>query len=511
MEKTRHLTRSIVGLFFFILYLAYGADLLELGVKELKEENYEEAVEILRSVREKDPKLTIAAFYLGIAYKQIGEYKLAVENLRDALRYEPKILDAFPVLIELLLSLEEVKEAKLWIEEAERARVFPAQIAFLKGIALSKEGKNRQAIESFKRAKELDSSLTQASDFQIALLYLKERRLKTAIETFRELQKIDPGSDFSVLAKDYESALKKALSVRKTWQFSLGFGYQYDDNVVLKPDKTIGIGVVDRIARKGDSSLNANLGVVFSPYIEGRWNLSMQYAFNLVKYSRLDNYDNYLHLVGGSVGYDFDKFILSLPTTFYKVWLDNREYSDVFSVRPLVSFPLAPNQFVQTGLSYTNRNMKRPVIDPAENRDSNIYGANLSYLFAFREDRGAIRLSYEPYSEDTKGSNWENQTHKLTASLAYSITNRLRIGIGGEASLVRYRNIHTLSGFGVSGFPSTPKKRRDKIYTLNSRVAYQILKGLNLGANYSYSKSNSNFDIYSYQKNTFSLNLEYIF
>jgi len=511
MKKIHYLTKSVVGLIFFVSHLAYGANLLELGIKELKEENYEEAVEILRSVREKDPKLTIAAFYLGLAYKQIGEYKLAVENLRDALRYEPKILDAYPVLIELLLSLEEVEEAKFWIEEADRAKVFPAQIAFLKGIALSKEGKNRQAIESFKRAKELDSSFAQASDFQIALLYIKERRLKTAMETFRELQKIDPSSDFSALAKDYESALGRTLSVRKTWQFSLGLGYQYDDNVVLKPDKTIGIGVVDRIARKGDSSLNANLGVAFSPYIEGGWNLSIQYAFNLVKYSRLDNYDNYLHLLGGSVGYDFGKFILLLPTAFYKVWLDYKEYSDVFSVRPLVSFPLASNQFIQTGLNYTNRNIKRPIIDPAENRDSNIYGANLSYLFAFLGDKGAFKLSYEPYLEDTKGSNWENQTHRLTASLTYSITNRLRIGFGGEVSLVRYRNIHTLSGSGVPGFPSTPKRRRDEIYTLNSRIAYQILKGLSLGANYSYSKSNSNFDIYSYQKNTFSLNLEYIF
>ena len=128
-----------------------------------------------------------AAFYLGLTYKQSGNYSEAAKNLRDSIRLVPSVKDAYPELIEVLYNLNEMKEAMDWVKSAEKEGVKPAHIAFLKGLVLSKEDKNREAINAFNKAKELNPSLTQSSDFQIAMAQAKERRFAEAKEILKDL------------------------------------------------------------------------------------------------------------------------------------------------------------------------------------------------------------------------------------------------------------------------------------------------------------------------------------
>jgi len=52
---------------------------LRVGINEYKEENYEEAVEALIKARNEDPKSSVAAFFLGLTYKQVMDYPKAFE------------------------------------------------------------------------------------------------------------------------------------------------------------------------------------------------------------------------------------------------------------------------------------------------------------------------------------------------------------------------------------------------------------------------------------------------
>ena len=55
----------------------------------------------------------------------------------------------------MLIQLDNVDEAMKWIKKAEEEGVYPAKVAFLKGVALSKQGKDSDAIKSFEKAKSL--------------------------------------------------------------------------------------------------------------------------------------------------------------------------------------------------------------------------------------------------------------------------------------------------------------------------------------------------------------------
>jgi tetratricopeptide (TPR) repeat protein len=111
-----------------ILFISIGSgerlngaeNFLDRGIAEFKTENYEEALEFLIKAREQQPESSLAAYYLGMTYNQMGEYRKASKHLRDAIRLTPSVKEAYPELIQALSNLNELKEAKDWIARAEQ-------------------------------------------------------------------------------------------------------------------------------------------------------------------------------------------------------------------------------------------------------------------------------------------------------------------------------------------------------------------------------------------------------
>src|SRR4030043_892382 len=132
---------------------------LSKGIEEYKDENFEEALEILKKARKEDPASSLAAFYLGFTYKQLMNYKEASANFRDAVKLKPPIKEAVVELIEVLYNLDDLQEAKKWLDVAESENIKPAQTAFLKGLILLKGNNNLEAIKAFEKSKEIDRNL----------------------------------------------------------------------------------------------------------------------------------------------------------------------------------------------------------------------------------------------------------------------------------------------------------------------------------------------------------------
>src|SRR5258705_4353133 len=157
---------------------------LEKGIGAYKHENYEEALPLLIQAREEDPNSTLAAYYLGLDYKQLQNYRKAIPHLRDAVSKPPKIKGALIELIDCLYNYNELDEANKWIDEAQREGIRPAQIDFLKGLVLVQQEQYEDAIASFEQAKERDPSMAQASDYQIGVAQLKAKEFDKARKTF---------------------------------------------------------------------------------------------------------------------------------------------------------------------------------------------------------------------------------------------------------------------------------------------------------------------------------------
>lgn len=476
-------------------------NLLDIGISEYRNENFEEALQILKKAKQLQPGSSVASFYLGLTYKQMGEHNNAVIHLKDAITLTPSVTDAYAELIEILYGMEELNEASVWLTKAEQEKVTPAKIAFLKGMVLSKQGENSRAIESFRKTKDLDKSLSQSADFQIAMIHAKDRKITEARESLKAVIAIDPNSEFATFAKDYEAAINKLSALHRTWRLTAGAAYQYDDNVVLKPSGTVGISSVDDITGKRDSSIIGTFRVDYNPLLSGPWFLNAQYNLYTNTYFRTFSHDIMQHSVSATPGYSFNKGALSLLLNYTHAWVNEERYMGVFTARPTLHYIVSPGHIAHFSLGYSRREMVEAALDKDEERDSDIITGSIGYIHPFAQDKGVFNLGYEYSKDKAKGRNWENTGNRISAGILAPLAEKLSLTISGEAFLQDYDNTHSV--FGV--------KREDKIYSGSAGLIWDFMKNMNLNLQYSHTTADSNIAIYDYKRNIYTVGMQLSF
>ncbi len=497
---------KILFCLLFILLISLGLkgslyateNFLEKGIAEFNGENYEEALELLIKARKQDPSSPGAAYYLGLTYKQVGNYKEAAVQLRDAIHLTPSVKDAYTELIEVLYTMDQVKEAMEWVEMAEKEGIKPANISFLKGLILLKQGKTKGAIEVFKKAKEMDLSLAQPSDFQIAMAQAKEKRFAEAKESLRAVISVDPTSEVASFAREYEKAFVKTLEAYRTWRVTAGVAYQYDDNVVLMPSTAIP-GLL--ITGQRDSSVITTFKLDYTPLLSGPWSFNGQFNFYANTYVSIKDFNLIVPTITLMPGYNFQNGAVTFPVSYSHIWVGEKEYESVTTVKPALNIAIFPNHIGQLSMGYARREMLQSPLNKDEDRDGNIYLLTTGYVHPFLDGRGVFSLRYEFSRDVTDGKNWDNTGNRIIPSLLVPVIDKVNFTISGDIFLQDYTHTHT--AFHV--------KRRDKTYTGSTGVIWEIMRGLNLNLSYSHTTAHSNIDVYAYKRNVYMAGIEYTF
>jgi tetratricopeptide (TPR) repeat protein len=500
-----NIKRSIILVSLLLLVLlqwtvtaSASDDLLKEGINEYKAENFEEALDLLHKAREQQPNSSLAAFYLGLSYKQVGEYRLAENQFRDSLTLVPPVKDAYIELAEVLYILDELKEAQDLIAESEKENIKPGHTAFLKGLVLLKRGNFQDAVEAFRKAKEFDPSLSQPADFQIATAYLKERRFNEAKKSLRAVLEVNPTSELASFAKEYEKALTRTLEMYEPWRFTVGIAYQYDDNVVLKPSTAI---PDIEITGEKDSSLVGTFGIDYIPLSSGPWIFNAQYNLYTNTYRNTNSHNLIVQSLSFIPGYNFSKGAISLPLSSNYVWVHEKEYLATFSTKPTLSIMFIPGHIGQFSIGYEKREFLQSPPDKDEDRDADAYSVSAGYVHPFSGGRGMFNLKYEFSKEDTKGKNWINNGNRINTGLLIPMSDRVKLIMSGDLFMQDYKNTHTIFG----------KKRQDVIYTGSGTLMFEILRGLNVLLQYTHATADSNIAIYDYNRNIYTAGFEYRF
>ena len=492
--------------FLILIFISIGSgerldaaeNFLERGIGEFKAENYEEALEFLIKAREQQPESSQAAYYLGRTYNQMGEYRKASKHLREAIRLTPPVQDAYSELIQALCYLNELKEAKDWITKAEQEGVKPGQIAYMKGFVLLKEGKDNEAIDAFKKAKQMDPSLRQASDMQIAMVLAKQRKFAEAKETLKAIISVDPLSEMGTYAREYEVAFSQGLKKYKSWFASAGIAYQYDDNVLLKPSTSIpGFP----ISGQRDSSVVTTLGFRYAPLLSGPWFFNAQYNFYANSYADQRRVNLLYQTLSITPGYQFQKGALTLPLAYTHEWVHEDQYMAIALAKPTVSYLFLPQHIGQFSMGYMRREMLTDPPNRYENRDGNIFTVSPGYIYSFKNGKGFLMFQYEFSSDQTEGKNWDNTGNEVLLNLLLPVIDKWSVTLLGSMFFQDYQ--HTNTSFGM--------KRSDRTYYGAIGVRWEVLNGLNLNLQYSHTHADSNISVYEYKRNIYNVGLEYTF
>lgn len=409
--------------------------------------------------------------------------------------HSPKIKGALIELVDSLYQLGQLDEAKTWIAEAEKEGIRPAQVAFLKGLVLLKDGNETDAIPAFENAKGLDKSMAQACDYQIGIAYLKGRRFDEAKNAFREVAILDPGSNMANFANQYMDALTKREEAMRPLKFSFGFAWQYDDNVILKPsDESLAANIAD----KGDSREVYTAKAEYDHRFGDNFGIKGIYSLYWAKQNDLGFYDVVSNNFMLQPSIYFQKSLLSFPSGYAHTIVNDKNYLSSPSTSAIYNFMVGGSNMGQGFVKYQYRDYLWTPSTSDENRDGNDFGGGIGWYFFFAKNKGFINLRYALNKDWTEGNNWEYLGNRGTATVLIPVVDKLNLTVSSDVFLQDFSNSHTTYNV----------YRKDRIYTLSSLIAYKFYKDSEIQAQYTFVKDDSNISVYDYNRNIYSVGVE---
>ncbi len=131
----------------------YDDVLVQQAVKNIQQENYDEALGQLNESWQKGTHTPEKAFLFGQVYRLMLNYAKAKEYLQEALRLKRDFRPAQLMLADTFLALDQPKEAQPILQDLLAAGYEPGQTAFLLGVAATKEGRYSEALDYFRKAR----------------------------------------------------------------------------------------------------------------------------------------------------------------------------------------------------------------------------------------------------------------------------------------------------------------------------------------------------------------------
>jgi len=488
------------------------------GVKYYKEGLYEEALEIFLKAKEEEPTSSLIAYFLGLTYKRMQDYPKAKSALKEAITLKPLVKQALLELIDVLYNLNELDEAQRYLEVAEKEKVQPAQTAFIKGLVLLRQGKSLAAIESFKKAKAIDETLTQAADYQIGRAYLAERQYSDAKRVFKEAIVAAPETDLALLTKDTLEAIKRKLWEERPFRNTLTVGHHIDWNVVLNPHDPAFAAITDDYDNRDVYSLRSE----YVPRLDGPFGIRAQYTFYLARQYNLEKYNINSHGWTLIPSYDLKDRILGIPAmltfpvSYNHIWVHADSYLRAINMGPELSFMITKNQIGRISGTYQRKEFPQPAPNdnlwPDEDRDAHTAIVSFSWSYLFK--KGFLTARYEYWNEETDGTNWSFTGHKIGMAFFTPISipyiGEIKSYLSAEGFFQKYDNAY-IAAHTMGVYPAN-KERRDGIFTLSTLFAREIYRNVDLQAQYAYTRDNSNVRVFDFDgKHIIGWGLEYRF
>lgn len=469
-------------------------DPLLTGTMHYRLGNYEEALDDLTKARLKDPLSAVAAYYLGATLKKMQLYSKALPHLTNATALQPPVTAAYLDLADVYYVLGKNDEALKALASAEKQNVDPSQTAFLKGLVLIKKRSYAEAEASLEKARKLDPRLSGAVDFQIATIFHRQGKQAEARERFLAVAEKDPESEIGQMAGQQADALAKRLLTERPFSAVVSAMFQFDSNVVLKPDNA---AAAASISNQSDTALVVAARAEYGPAVPAPYSLKLQYALYLSRYQDLSAYDVTSHTLSVAPARPINDGTLSAPVSYNLTNVHGSPYLKAISVAPVYVFNPVEGQQAHASLRLQKKDFQSPVAIPDEDRDSTETALGLSWYWPFGRQQGFVNARYEINREDAKGRNWSYLGNRFNAGVLYPASELLKLSLGIEAYLQDYENVNL----------SFNTKRKDTTTTVTAQALYSLGGNIDAHVMYVYMKDASTIDVYAFSKNIFSVGL----
>jgi tetratricopeptide (TPR) repeat protein len=477
----------------------YDDVMVKQAVKDIQQENYDEALAQLSEAWKKGAHTPEKAFLFGQVYRLMLNYVKAKEYLQEAVRLKPNFPPAQLMLADTLLAMDQPKAAMPILQNLQAAGYEPGQTAFLMGIAATKDKKYSQALDYFRQA-EAEPKVAQEAKFQASLALVALNRVKEAKKTMEESIALNPQSQTAEFAQRYIGVLSKQADEQRPLHITVSSGFEYDSNVTLAPG---GGAAVSTVSGKASAVFSQAALFEYTVLPSGPFSVLTQYSYFQNFHTKVEGYDIMSHLMSLTPTYAFKNGRLWLPMSYTYMDLQSDKYYTGFNITPTYLHLVTQHLGLEVGAKYNRQYYWSPVFYTQDNRTGNAWGGNVGMYYFFKKQKGFVQARLGYLNNNTVGSNWDSSSYNLLLSLLWPITDKLKYNVFLDLTQQPYA--HTFyNGDTVGNVQGAPlvsqPKRSDQILMLGMQVTYEFAKGLEGNVHWYFIRDNCNINLYNYSR-----------
>jgi len=473
--------------------------LVQQAVKNLQQENYDEALAQLTEAWGKGAHTPEKAFLFGQVYRLMLNYTKAKEYLQEALRLKPDFRPAQLMLADTLLALDQPKEARPILQNLEASGYESGQTAFLLGVAATKEGQYSEALDYFRRA-EAEPKVAQEAKFQASLALAALNRPKDAKKAMEESIALNPQSQTADFAQRYMGVMSQRVSELRPFHITVSTGFDYDSNVTLAPG---GGASVSTVSGKASAVFSQTALLEYTLLPAGPFSVLTQYSYFQNFHPAVQGYDIMNHFMGITPTYGFKNGRFWLPMNFTYMDLQSDKYYTGFLVSPTYLHLFNEHVGLEVGGKYNRQYYWTPVFFAQDDRSGKAWGGNVGLYYFFKKQQGFLQARAGILRNNTTGSNWDSTSYNLLLSALWPITDKFKYNIFLDLTNQPFDNTfyngQTIGNILGAPLISNPK-RLDQILMLGMQATYELVKGLEVGIHWYYIRDNSNISLYNYHR-----------
>ncbi|RLA25123.1 MAG: hypothetical protein DRQ62_03445 [Gammaproteobacteria bacterium] len=461
----------------------------------------------------------LAVYYLGLTFGKLGEYEKAIPHFNKALillAREPidkkGFLSAHWDMATAYYHLKRYTEGLAILKKAEEIDPDNGLTYYYQGLFYSSLNDYDAAIQSLNRAAELDTGiLAQQADYHRSHVHLAKGEVDSAIEALQGIVAAAPDTKLAKNASDRISQLSAQIQRKKPekpWEIRFGVGGGYDSNVILEPNGAPSAG---QITGEQDSGATLELGGTVDFWRRPSSYFTGNYDFYQSLHGTLKDYDVQAHHAQLTAGWSPDPALnLGLQGGMNYYLLGNDKYLLEFSAMPFMGFFIQPDFYTQILYQFTSQDYLSPVFDKI--RDGIRQEVSIREYFLMDQFDSYISLGYRYDMEDPDsdaGDDFQYHGHSVELSIIIPTLWETNLELGYNFHKRNYTFPNSRSNFTTARDDS----EHDFLVILSKPLPFLENYDTYMEANISYrgTINNSNINIYEYDRNVVTVNLEFVY
>lgn len=468
-----------------------GRGYYDFGVFAYEDGDYEDAEKNLKKALGFNPNHPFYNHYMGKTFLKTGRYQEASEYFNSALKADPDIPGLKYDMAFLDYKMSDYSRAAEQFKEVAEAEPENVLAYYYAGISLYNLNDYDEAARYFTYAAEKSPTISANGYYYAGICYQKAGQIDKAAEMLEYVKEYAGSESLRANAEKWLESVKKQKKTLRPYGLYLKIGRRYDDNVrLVSPDQEIDEEGED----EGDSVTVGYFSGNYKFVNEDVYKIGAGYSHYQTWYDDLDMYDLTGSIFNFYTQYRSDSFVFGLAYLPSYYWADNESYLRRHQLRPEIIWQAGENLITRLTYSYNKDDYLQN--DVRSGHASEVF---LDAYYSLPKGKGNLfgGFGYE----------------KNTAYDSYYDYGQLKVKMGLSLNIPWDLNF-TLTGkyYGKKYDDPDPyfenEKRDDGKYIGSVSLSHSLFyEWLSLSGEFSYTKNDSNFKGYDYEKKTGTLSV----